>query len=930
MRLIKVDTLEMQQFFGTDTPPYAILSHRWGAGDEEVSFSDMTNGSTQKTGMAKVRGCCNQAEKDKIDYVWIDTCCINKESSKELDEAINSMFQWYRKASVCYTYLSDVPDGDDIWDPASKFYSSSWFQRGWTLQELLAPVESRFYDQEWNFIGTKADLSSEIEIITDIPRKFLLGWVDFHQASVAQRMSWAAKRETKREEDMAYCLLGIFNVTMPMIYGEGRKAFERLQLKIMEQTTDDSILAWGVYEGDLQRKNVTAVESISAGVFASSPKDFSRCGRIVPHTQDSKPSSTFTVSGGYVHTSLTLYRNESKITYAALNCCFEGNDLQVIAIPLCNTSSANAYIRPQRYVPVLVGKPPVEDLSQNIRIRVERQVRPVQTAGTSVWLHVQGYQKLELKLAETYPLLEWERSRALLAGKSDSKSGVNTQLLRFTSDVTKSHDLVVVIELNPSDAASNTRSFIIQAFQDLELKDIENSLEFIDPKSRKARIADNGVMEVTVTLTQEAVPQGVVCLVSLARTDRVPAVGNKRPASVTAKLKYDFMDSLRKEYLARSAEHPALKNLTALQHRWGSAEATIRSIEEEEKKLADRKKLVRKEMQSLTDRIVVGEAQVKGRLDSYNRYKSKRLKVQDILDGKTAYLHGYSKSQPRSLLINGEVVHGPGNWFEQIIQRRLERVPEKSFTWPVEVGQHTKDLSPLLWAVANTKVEFASLLLEKGSDTEVKDKYGTTALSAAAYHGKTRIAEILLGHGAELEASNERRLTPLIYASYGGRQETVALLLDKGANIEARTASGSTALALAALQGHDDVVGLLLERGANIEPKDEDGNTPLAEAASGGHVKTVSRLLQKGADIETRNNSQQTPLAIATMKGHEETTKLLLAEGANVESRDCWKTTPMDYAALRGHKSVVKMMLGAGARSYLKEKTGPSPLRAVQ
>ncbi|KAG8668166.1 hypothetical protein FPOAC1_007541 [Fusarium poae] len=879
MRLINVETVQMRQFSGTRIPPYAILSHRWGDDKEEVSFSDMKKGSSKKVGMAKVRGCCKQAKKDGIKYIWIDSCCINKDSSKELDEAINSMFQWYQKAKFCYTYMSDVPKDDKFREPGSKFYSSSWFQRGWTLQELLAPAELRFYDQEWNLLDTKAELVTEIENITKIPKVFLLGW-DFRRASVAQRMSWAAKRETKREEDMAYCLLGIFNISMPMIYGEGRKAFERLQLKIIEQTSDDSILAWGICENNVDGRSTKVTKPISAGVFASSPKDFSDCGRIVPHDQNSNPSSIFTVSGGYVHTSLTLHYNKNKTLYAGLNCRFQDDDLEnVIAIPLYTSSSMNGYIRPQKLGPVVVEKPPVGHPRERFQIRVDRQISPVQARGTAgVWLHVMGYKKLGLKLAETYPPLEWDNSRALLDNNDDSKTRVETQLVRFTSDAAKSHDVIVVIERNPSKCPSTMRSFIIQALRDLELADIEKSLPFMNPKSREANKADNGVIEVTVAQTQETVPDGILCFVSLDRTDEVPTVTRKHPAILTAKLKCDFMDSLKKEHLARSAEHPAIKSLATLRDRRDSLENKMIEIEQEEWKLAERKRLVQTEIKSLTDQIVAEEAKTQGRLKNYEKHKSKRLQIQSILDGKTGYSPGLSK--PRFLSTKGEVAAGPGNWFEKMIERQLKRVPEKSYSWPVEIGQDTKDLSPLLWAVTNTKTEIVELLVEKGSDTEVKYEHGTTVLSAAAFHGKKRIVEILLRHGAKLEARNENNLTPLIYASYGGRQEVVTLLLDKGAKIDSRTASKSTALGLAASEGHDNVVSLLLDRGANVESKDDDGNTALAKAASRGHAKTAEILIKKGAKIGTRNLKQQTPLAIATKNGHKVVARMLVNAGA--------------------------------------------------
>jgi len=216
MRLINVETLKLEEFFDDRVPPYAILSHTWGDDDEEVSFRDIKERKIKKAGIRpiKLEGCCNQAKKDGLRYAWIDTCCIDKANSVELGEAINSMFQWYRHASICYAYLSDVPAHDDPWSPGSKFFSSRWFVRGWTLQELLAPKKLHFYNSEWCYLGTKSETSVIIEKITGIPRPFLLGIAELHEASVAQRMSWAAKRVTKRKEDIAYCLLGVFGMSM--------------------------------------------------------------------------------------------------------------------------------------------------------------------------------------------------------------------------------------------------------------------------------------------------------------------------------------------------------------------------------------------------------------------------------------------------------------------------------------------------------------------------------------------------------------------------------------------------------------------------------------------------------------------------------------------------------------------------------------------
>ncbi|RGP78322.1 hypothetical protein FLONG3_3458 [Fusarium longipes] len=803
MRLINVDTLKIQQFFGTRIPPYAILSHRWGDDDEEVSFSDMTNGSTEKTGMAKVIGCCNQAKKDQINYVWIDTCCIDKTSSKELDEAINSMFQWYRRASVCYTYMVDIPTDEDVWDPASKFYSSSWFQRGWTLQELLAPVELRFYDHAWNFIGNKADLASEIENITDIPRKFLLGWVDFHQASVAQRMSWAAKRETKREEDIAYCLLGIFNVTMPMIYGEGGKAFERLQLKIMEQTTDDSIFSWGISQARPSEQISTEDESISAGVFASSPRDFAPCGNIVPHTQGPKPTGTFTVSGGYVHTSLILRNCKNGMTYGMLNCCFENSEHEVIAIPLLPTSSANEYIRPQSHGSTVVETPSVEESSQNIRIRMDRQVRSVQpAAGELSWLHVGGHQKLKLRLSETRPSLEWRRGRALLTHPGDNSTN-STQFLRFSSDIAESDDLVVILELRDTDGVLSVRSDIIATPRILETEYVEKSLEYMNAESRRLTSANNRVMVVTVALTVEVLYQERIYSVRLSRTKNAPRTSNEHPPIVRANAKYWFMYHLERELRTHEAQDEACQDISVLVSRRRSHEATIREIEEEERKLAVKKQRAIDLLMRDSKVIREKETEMKRNMVIETEFRCERRRFQDIIDDKTisSDSNAVSREDPRCLSRDGECVRGPGNWFEKIIQDRLERVP-KLYLWPVEAGHVMTHRVPLLWAAVNGKADIAKLLLENGSSIEVTNEDGATALSSAASLGRTQMVKLLLEHGAQLETRDLYHETPLFSAVRGNWTETAALLVDHGADIEARNNAGDTPLLLAQWDGH--------------------------------------------------------------------------------------------------------------------------------
>jgi hypothetical protein len=211
--------------------PYAILSHRWG--NEEVTFDDIERGKGHdKAGYKKLEFCGEQAAKDGLRYFWVDSCCIKKSSDAELTEAINSMFRWYSRAARCYVYLSDVSTGEDDISWGESFRASEWFSRGWTLQELLAPSLVEFFSKERERLGDKVSLSRQIHGITGIALSALQG-TSLSQFSVDERFKWAERRQTTRDEDLAYCLLGIFNISMPVIYGEGvEKAIARLRKKI--------------------------------------------------------------------------------------------------------------------------------------------------------------------------------------------------------------------------------------------------------------------------------------------------------------------------------------------------------------------------------------------------------------------------------------------------------------------------------------------------------------------------------------------------------------------------------------------------------------------------------------------------------------------------------------------------------------------------
>lgn len=241
MRLLMWDddgALKFSKYYSNDIPRYAILSHTWGPDDEEVTFDDIKNGTGQnKAGYTKIDFCARLAKESGLTFFWVDTCCIKKMDFTEVHEAINSMFKWYRDATRCFVYLTNVSlCGKSHTDAAASpwkaaFRTSRWFTRGWTLQELLAPKSVEFFACKGEKLCERNTMAQEIHEITSIPKDALYG-TSLARFSAEERMRWAEKRTTTKQEDQAYCLLGIFGVYMSLIYREGENAMLRLKKEV--------------------------------------------------------------------------------------------------------------------------------------------------------------------------------------------------------------------------------------------------------------------------------------------------------------------------------------------------------------------------------------------------------------------------------------------------------------------------------------------------------------------------------------------------------------------------------------------------------------------------------------------------------------------------------------------------------------------------
>ena len=253
------------------------------------------DGNYKTEGWAKLQSYCKLAASDGWDYAWMDTCFIDKTNLADTQEAINAMVRWYRRSGTCYGHLEGVDCVSTHQTMGRNLRSARWFQRGWTLQELLAPVNFVFVDQKWEKIGTREEFAEDVASACRMSVQHLM---NFETQPVAVKLSWASHRKTTVEEDQAYSLLGLFNISIPLCYGEGELAFRRLLLELIKNYNDTSIFAFSSWDGmhlllslvwsekpqaDILVEN-KEVRDCAGMILAPYLKAFHDCGNIKNHT----------------------------------------------------------------------------------------------------------------------------------------------------------------------------------------------------------------------------------------------------------------------------------------------------------------------------------------------------------------------------------------------------------------------------------------------------------------------------------------------------------------------------------------------------------------------------------------------------------------------------------------------------------------------
>jgi ankyrin repeat protein len=721
MRLLETDNIELREFTDHEIPPYAILSHTWGA--EEITLRDLEKNRivVGREGYEKIKQCCSVAADRGFKYLWVDTCCIDKTSSAELSEAINSMYRWYEEAGECYAYLSDVPS-------KVEFSKSRWFTRGWTLQELIAPSAVIFFNEKWKVLGTKEGLKQVIYDCTRIPANILSGKDGLETLSVAQKMSWAAKRETTRVEDRAYSLLGIFGIHMPLIYGEKETAFIRLQEEIMKISDDHTLFAWK--SGDNR-----------GGLLATSPAAFIDSSNIVEFTPFDTVSNPLTVSSRGVHLELRFVgANKQGLGLVVLHCKERDGGNAPIAIFVRDsflTMSQFERVRSETFQPLDLGRlRPSQYPLRRVCIRKGRVVRT---------------QKLEDP--GNYDNLDQEDfTLELPTNPTDAER--HTTLLQT---VQHKHEGDLWLLLARSDFEASLKGKVgQQAFLSAAKREHKAIIKMLLARSEiKADLVDEG---------------GMTPLTRVAQAGYMAAL---RALLDSGKVNIEFRDRAGHTPLSWAARHghePAvellLKNGANIESRDDSGrtplsyaassgnEATVRIL------IENRANINSEDEFALTplSRAVKNNDQA----------------IVKLLLEKGADFEANKRTCGKALLL-----WAAENGHKEVAKLLLEKGAD------VEAKNSKTVLS---WAAFGGHTEMVELLLEKGADIEAKAaNYHNTPLFWAAENGHRAVVELLLEKGANVRGRKDFSYRmALSSAAKNGREAVVELLVGKGPTRRAR------------------------------------------------------------------------------------------------------------------------------------------------
>ncbi|KAF4852534.1 Vegetative incompatibility protein HET-E-1 [Colletotrichum siamense] len=880
------------------------------------------------------------------------------------------MFRWYKESAICYVYLADVSGHNGEVD-LEQIQRSRWFTRGWTLQELLAPRSLRFYDCGWSLLGEKYELAGAIGSTTGIPYGILLGFDDLSNASVAQRMSWAAKRVTKRKEDLAYCLLGIFDVMMPMIYGEEEHAFIRLQEEIIKKTADDSILAWGIRpsSNDGGKPENTDIH-LFGNALATSPAAFMHSGNIVAVGNGESTIEGLETARGFLPLRLRLNNTKTGQTFGFLNCQSMNHNDAVVGIPLiCITPGAvpREYIRPAGTNAVLRVPPKeVDSAPRPIQLRAFLPSHKAALSHCKYGFHIDQWSELletDVNIVDTYCDGQWNEDRAVISTVVDIRHNAARRFwwkVRQKTGVLK--DFVIALELGVEQMEVHASCHLMVASRDTDLDIIGRAAAESDG-FLGGEVASNDSLTLGIKLHQD-LPGSKLYMVTLGAPAK-PSQPMDIVVDADQELKiFAHTNSL---FTLFAKSWPVSLKLSEFKKPLGGNEQDQDPLF---LNLLGEKETIQSQISLESHSIQELMAQSESRQRQWH---------QTVLNGlcRDLQLSDSPSTDNFSQLVRGAFIRA-------ITEGHIAAM---EYLWPYPAVDHTVEDSrgrgPLSLAVAADNIPVLESLISKGFAVNRSDSCGQYPLATAALLGnhaallmlleketsisfQTRngqtlldvavkanhhaVVRTLLEKGADVRGGflnqSKSRLTaqnepPLAMAARLGSAGIVECLLDYGANVNEKglpclpNSVGFRAdcpvLAIAAFMGHYDVVDRLLSRKADINATDGSCRTPLLLAARKGHGQIVQLLLQQGADTDlSESKDGGTPLAFAVMCGHRRVVALLLEKGANLEAKDFESKTTIFHAIHARHNEILQLLLSCGADANAAQSEETPLLYAIR
>ncbi|KAH6875175.1 hypothetical protein BKA58DRAFT_418768 [Alternaria rosae] len=969
-----------EDLIGDKIPPYAILSHTWGG--QEATFKDLQNyGNIEevdakvKEGYRKIFFCAQQAKRDNLSYFWVDTCCIDKTNSQELQEAINSMFRWYQNAEKCYVLLSDVENNSlegngslrRRWKAA--FTKSRWFNRGWTLQELLAPRSVEFFSKEGELLGDKQSLKDTVYKITGIPSDALLG-KQVSEFSVAERFSWAEDRQTTRDEDGAYCLFGIFDIHLPLIYGEGKEnALDRLRsaviLKHKGRSHDQEerlgkICSWlsapdpsiNYHKAHKQRQAKTGLWLLESAKFTN--WKMSTASRLwlygIPGCGKTILSSTIVE-----HLLQYCYDDTSMVT-AYFH--FDFNDTQKQDPELMLRSLLRQLLQRSVVIPkdvnALFSSSENGNRQPSLRALLEVISQAVQEF-TQVYVVLDALDECTQR-SELMDMLEtmagWPLDNLHLLMTSRKEREIETSLESYVRE---------------EDAVCLQRDIVdqdIQRYVQQRLHDDKGLAKWSKDAAIRQEIeaalmggargmfrwavcqldtlakCRNLVMlrKSLATLPQTLDQTYDRILTAISEEDCVYAIRilqwltfSTRPLSVREVAEVVAIDIAREPAFDRN--EVLVDPLEALD----ICSSLVTVTENEAEKRSRPANLIIALAHYSVQEYLVSDRIKQGPAKQYSMQEGECQKV--IARGCLKYLIQLQQPLSRERVKASALtrytaefwsshLQNTGDEIEQVshLAMSLMAVEEPAYlTWvqlydpdrPWEGRNLKRSPSsvpmPLYYAALLGLRTITRMLLNKGANVNAQGGEFGNVLQAASSGGYEQVVKMLLDVGAEVNAQGGHYGNALYAASSEGHEQVVKTLLDAGADVNAQGGPYGNALQAALSKGHEQVVKMLLDAGAEVNAQSGHYGNVLYAASSKGHEQVVKMLLDAGAKVNAQGGHYGNALQAASARDYEQVVKMLLDAGADVNAQGGPYGNALYAASSKGHEQVVKMLLDAGA-----------------